>query len=704
MDRSTLNTEATIAAAPKNKIPPKQRTPVEYLDLVVQRIRLRAWRRVAWLRHLWKQSGGGADRNINYHQAIDAILAGADNHAAEQAWMAQEESLVAWNKDLILVEQILEKATDAPINVLGRQLALSPREVDFLQVVVAQLHDPQLVRVYAYLQDHSTRSYVTEALVSRLFNVESGVCFQAASPLGIWGILKKVERTVGEPAGYECDPQIYNWLLGQSALDERLLGRAYFQALHDPLPNWKIAETVQLIRDSLEQSPWQRMRFCIAGTAGSGRKSFAAAIANQLNMPLMVVELDRVGAEDWEDVYIHAQRQAYLDLYAPCWVADSWEKQWWPKLVAPFQIQFLICEEEERPVPIEGVADYRIVLDKFSIEERRQLWQKLLPLAQYWPAKEMEAMSQRYQVTIGQMAMVAQQDIKEIDAAISLLKKGARYSMGKLSQHLESAFTWDDLVLNEWLKSHLEDFVFEARERESVWESVAARRLFPQGKGLMALFAGPPGTGKTMAAQVIAAELGLDLFRIDLSTVVSKYVGETSKNLEKILSKAKQINAVLLFDEADSLFGKRTEIKDAHDRFANTDTNYLLQAIESYPGVAILATNKKSNIDSGFTRRLRFILDFPKPDSKQRQQIWERIIGEMAGETTLTMLRPILRTLATSIEMTGAQIKFSILSALFLARKDKMEMSVKHLLLGLERELIKEGRGLNRDLKQLTKG
>ena len=145
----------------------------------------------------------------------------------------------------------------------------------------------------------------------------------------------------------------------------------------------------------------------------------------------------------------------------------------------------------------------------------------------------------------------------------------------------------------------------------------------------MAMFSGSSGTGKTMTAQVIASSLQLDLFRIDLSSVISKYIGETSKHIDRILSQAQSMHAVLLFDEADTLFGKRTEIKDAHDRFANSDTNYLLQAIESYPGIAILATNKKSNIDGAFLRRLRFVFEFQKPDPVQRLELWKKLLKNL---------------------------------------------------------------------------
>ena len=198
-----------------------------------------------------------------------------------------------------------------------------------------------------------------------------------------------------------------------------------------------------------------------------------------------------------------------------------------------------------------------------------------------------------------------------------------------------------------------------------------------------------------MAAQVIAAQVGLDLYRIDLSQVVSKYVGETATNLQRILSRTANMDVVLFFDEADALFARRTEVKDAHDRFANTDTDHLLQALENYGGIALLATNRKANIDPAFVRRLRYVMEFPKPDADQRWQIWARVISALAGDESLQRLGTFVQRLAADHELTGAQIKYAVLSALFAARRDGGGLTSAHLIRGLDREMSKEGRGLN---------
>jgi SpoVK/Ycf46/Vps4 family AAA+-type ATPase len=275
------------------------------------------------------------------------------------------------------------------------------------------------------------------------------------------------------------------------------------------------------------------------------------------------------------------------------------------------------------------------------------------------------------------------------------VREAARSRFGNLAQILETPFTSDDLVLPEGLKQLLEAIAFEAEERVAFWQEPEPRRLFPQGRGLIALFSGPSGTGKTMAAQVIAARLGQDLCRVNIAQLVSKWVGETPKNLEQVIRVAAENNVVLFFDEADALFARRAaEVRDAQDKFANTDTAFLLQAIESYPGVAILATNLKTNMDPAFLRRLRYLVEFPKPDAALQRTLWTKLVTALAGEKRAKALTPVLELFSAATEATGAQIKFAILGGLFAARANGKQLNVRHLLTGLDRELGKEGRAI----------
>jgi SpoVK/Ycf46/Vps4 family AAA+-type ATPase len=209
------------------------------------------------------------------------------------------------------------------------------------------------------------------------------------------------------------------------------------------------------------------------------------------------------------------------------------------------------------------------------------------------------------------------------------------------------------------------------------------------------LFSGPPGTGKTMAAEAIARTLAADLLVVDLAATVSKYIGETAKNLSRIFDEAAASGAVLLFDEADALFAKRTEVRDSHDRHANADTNHLLQLLEAFEGLAILATNRRTNMDPAFVRRIRHVVEFARPGAAERRVLWRRTVAALAGAAGAEALGAALDELADLHELTAAQIKSAALSARYAAMRERAALSHEHLQRGLARELVKEGRAVD---------
>ena len=207
-----------------------------------------------------------------------------------------------------------------------------------------------------------------------------------------------------------------------------------------------------------------------------------------------------------------------------------------------------------------------------------------------------------------------------------LCRERARVPLDGLAERIDPVASWDDLVLPDGHQRLLHEIVLHVRHRTQVYERWGFAERTSRGLGVTALFAGESGTGKTLAAEVLARELELDLYRIDLAATVSKYIGETEKNLRRVFDAAEASGAVLLFDEADALFGKRGEVKDGHDRYANLEVAYLLQRMESYRGLAILTTNLRSNVDRAFLRRLRFVVQFPFPDAQHRAEIWRRTL------------------------------------------------------------------------------
>jgi AAA+ superfamily predicted ATPase len=653
------------------------------MERVVSRFRLRARLRTRWLRQLWQ----GMD-------PVDVALTAADAPALEAAFHAEDPESRAIADELRSVESAL--LAPSRLTLLAEIFSLDPVESHLLEACFAVAVDPSLARVCAYLHDDPAHAWPTEAMVARLYGHPGARPLSPESMLRRWELVRAESTGPAAPDSLSCDPLLRDWLLGDNRLDEALVGVASLRQPMRPLPSWPLDACLGRVTRAFQDG--ERVRVCIVGAPGTGRTTFAAAVARAIDVPLLVVDVDRV-EDAWPTVFLRAQRQAFLDRCAIAWVGDSVARRPWLEVPACFPLQFLVTDVGHAR-PAAPTIDLTFELPPTSIEERRELWHRLVPAATSWPASAVDDLAARFRVPVREIAAAGRRGVESPDAAAALVREASRGGLGELATWLDCPFTQDDLVVPEPLRLALGELTFEARDRAAYWEQPAARRLFPQGRGLIALFTGTPGTGKTMAAQLLAAALGVDLFRISLSSVVSKYVGETSQNLERILRRAEHMDAVLLFDEADALFGKRTEIKDAHDRFANTDTNHLLIAIEAYRGIAILASNKRANIDSAFMRRLRYVLDFPRPDAAHRLRIWRRLAEEMAGAEHAAALDPVLCDLSSIVEVSGAEIKYALLAAIFVARQEQRALDRDHLLRGIERELAKEGRGLNERDKQ----
>lgn len=272
------------------------------------------------------------------------------------------------------------------------------------------------------------------------------------------------------------------------------------------------------------------------------------------------------------------------------------------------------------------------------------------------------------------------------------LRRGARgenaAGLERLARRVEPAVGWEDLVLPTANLTHLRELAGRVRQRDQVLGGWGMRPGGGRGRGIIALFAGDSGTGKTMSAEVLAADLGLDLYTINLATVVDKYVGETEKNLERIFAEADQVNGVLLFDEADALFGKRSEVRDAHDRYANIEVAYLLQRLETFEGLAILSTNLRANVDDAFARRLDTILEFPMPQLRERRMLWARCLGSrlpLADDVDLDFC-------ARSFPLSGGNIRSIALTAAYLAASEGRPVGMLELMRATHREYRKLGR------------
>ena len=339
--------------------------------------------------------------------------------------------------------------------------------------------------------------------------------------------------------------------------------------------------------------------------------------------------------------------------------------------------------------------------ERLSTNERVSLWSSMLEGI----SNNSEISQQTIETLAGQFVLTTGQIVASASTAMSQalqeerslqsedLFEAARLHSGHhlagLAHKIEPRYAWEDLVLPETPINMLHELVSMVKSRPRVLEQWGLGRKLTSSMGISALFTGSPGTGKTLAAQIIAKELGIDLYRIDLSTVVSKYIGETEKNLDRIFNEAQASNAILFFDEADAIFGKRSEVKDAHDRYANIEVGYLLQRMEAYDGVAILATNLRANLDEAFTRRLQFIINFPFPEEEYRFRIWKVLMPPdlpLADDLDLNLM-------AKRFKLAGGSIRNSIVSAAFVAAEDTDGcVKMSHLMHGVRRELQKMGK------------
>ncbi|MCB9002732.1 MAG: ATP-binding protein [Ardenticatenaceae bacterium] len=318
---------------------------------------------------------------------------------------------------------------------------------------------------------------------------------------------------------------------------------------------------------------------------------------------------------------------------------------------------------------------------------------------------ELAALSGQFVLTTGQLRDVvntardlAAQDGRPLQGTdlFAAARAHSNPRLETLARKISPRYDWADLILPDEQIAILREMVATIRSRPLVLEEWGVGKKLTASAGVTALFFGPPGTGKTMGAEILAGELGLDLYKIDLSSMVSKYIGETEKNLERIFNEAESSNAILFFDEADAIFGKRSEVKDAHDRYANIEISYLLQRMEAYDGVTILATNLRANLDDAFMRRLQFGIDFPFPKPADRLRIWQALFPpDVPRDANLD-----LELMAERFEIAGGNIRNILVTAAYLAASNGQVVKMEHLLHGTRRELQKMGRLVNeRDLE-----
>jgi hypothetical protein len=582
--------------------------------------------------------------------------------------------------DVLLDDAVAAPSLAPPIPqslaVLSARLELRRDEQAIVAVLLAAGLVPELGRALGLLHDPLGRDVVTYAAITGVLGLPRTHRLTAEDAVSRWSLVVQTAQSL------VLDPTIEARLLGHVCRDPSLVGALAVVPVKAPLPGWPVDAIATQVERAISAGA-RSVRLWLRGPAGSGRRTLFAAIARSLDLTAATlapdasvsVVRDALRLARLEDLALASIDRIRLPDDLPMPALQAW------------------LDQDAPPPQIAGVADITVRMPILDRVARETVWRTIVPGFATWPESEQRALIDSWTVRPGQLVAIALHGAPTAGDAIARIRSDATQRIEGHCEVLDTPFEWDDLVLPAPTIESLHELAHEARVLPRIWDEPTIGRLFPQGRSVAALFCGPPGTGKTMAAQVIARELGLPLFRIDISRIVSKYIGETSQNLARVLAAASHTDAVVFFDEADALFSKRTDVHDAHDRYANTETDYLLQALDAWRGLAILATNKRGNIDQAFMRRMRVILEFPRAEATERQRIWSRLGTTLLAER-LDSLAPVIERAANDIELSGAQIKGALLTARAAATHANVVITAKHIVRGIERELEKEGRGL----------
>ncbi len=630
---------------------------------------------------------------------------------------------------------------------LEAMFGLSPFDVDVLLVALAPEIDLRYERLYAYLQDDVTRKRPTVSMVMNLLcdtpegRLDARARFHADAPLLSHGLIALLEDpSVPQPpllARYvRAAPRIVEFLLAEDgrAMDDRLRGFCQVLAPDPDARAWQALHVPGQVRAELDRLAARHPRelqgsatlILLQGDAGTSRYEAARALCSRWRRSLLVADLPRMFAEhpaparedtDFGLLKLVA-REAYLSGAALYWQGyDVWSaahespdaeqalhRDALHAAMLTYPVTNLLPVEREDRQPdrtlLSAPCLVRIDFPRPSYPLRRAHWEQALDTDRLAPGLEVADVAGRFRLTEEQIEEAAldaghragqrppgEERITHEDLFASARARTSDQLRGQ-AKKIEPRHEWSDLVLPSDQIAQLHELCDQMKYRHIVLGEWGFDRKLSMGKGLNALFAGPSGTGKTMAAEVIARDLGLDLYKIDLSTVMSKYVGETEKNLERIFAAAHNSNAILFFDEADALFGKRSEVRDAHDRYANVEISYLLQRMEEYDGLVILTSNLSQNMDEAFVRRMHFTVEFPYPEQEDRRRIWQIAFPKEAplrAEIDLDLL-------AERYRLTGGNIRNIALTAAFLAARDGGVIDMGHLLWATRREYQKMGR------------
>ncbi len=573
------------------------------------------------------------------------------------------------------------------IDQLSYIFSLSAFDEDCLLLAVAPRLDPAFSALYSYCHDRIRLASATPHLALSLFASAEPDARQQAwlrlspqAPLRRYALIGQDESQPSLLAPIETDERIVRFLLGENYIEPRISGGL------SPLVSGACPEKHRSAAENIAAHLQSTVgpAAVIYGPRKSGRRAVVQTVASRLG--LGVVELKSRALPDQPDArrtYMALlSREALLGEFALAVDLSSdargggeqgerASRDLAEELLRGFGGCLFILAEERLQL---AAKVPQFGLPALDAADRLLLWRQALGPSEASAGIEEERVAEHFHLGPAEIANIAAESGDAGGRGLwAICREAAGRALDDLAERIEPRFGWDDIVLPAALLQDLKAIVAQVRFRTEVYGRGGFGKKIVRGRGITALFAGPSGVGKTMAAEVIARELELDLCRVDLSGVVSKYIGETERNLKRVFDAAEAGGAVLFFDEADALFGKRSEVKDSHDRYANIEVGYLLQRMEAYSGTAILATNLKGHMDSAFLRRLRYVVDIPFPDAQMRRTIWEKAFPKE------TAVRGLDYGALARLEISGGNIVVVAINAAFLAAAERAPVGMSHI-------------------------
>ena len=632
------------------------------------------------------------------------------------------------------------------LETVCKSFQLSPFERDLLVLCAAVEFDAQFAGLCAQAQHNEQKIYPTFSLALAIFPGGHWDALSPINPLRKWRLIEVgVARTLAT-SPLRIDERILHYLVGVNYLDERLHGiveplspEFYVEVGENGISPLLLVsshqELAQEIVASWGQSYAEFGRFPLLQLCGmepASKQAIAAKACADLGLNLLVMSADALPADQTQQNLLKSlcDREYILNksaIFLDCDHLESneaWREATVARFIDTIKCPLIVSSRDRRTQRQRPLITLEVTHP--TAREQRIVWQNALGDMATQLNGHIESLVAHFNLSpsainsaclqakgiinqklenhqINQniyqtsqtenFAQTEPTETTEIQEKIhhqlwQTCRLQARLKMDELAQRIDTNATWDDLILPEKEKQVLQECYAQVKQRVKVYEQWGFGDKSGRGLGISALFAGSSGTGKTMAAEILAKQLQLDLYRIDLSSIVSKYIGETEKNLRRVFDAAEGGGAILLFDEADALFGKRSDVKDSHDRYANIEVGYLLQRMEAYRGLAILTTNLKNSIDQAFLRRIRFVVQFPFPDINQRGEIWQRIFPEKTPTEGLAFKK------LAKLNVAGGNIRNIAINAAFLAAEAGEPVMMKHILEATKSEYIKIERTL----------